>query len=67
MGTKRDYNQAIQLYHAAAFQHHTTAMFQIAEMYMSGRGTPRSCSQALPYYKAVAEKGEPSESMQVDR
>lgn len=53
---ERDQARALLYYTFAALHGHTRAEMTVAARHHAGIGTPRSCDQALQYYKRVADK-----------
>lgn len=53
---ERDQARALLFYTFAALRGHTRAEMTVAARHHAGIGTPRSCEEALKYYKRVADK-----------
>lgn len=53
---EQDQARALLYYTFAALQGHTRAEMTVASRHHAGIGTPRSCEEAVKYYKRVADK-----------
>jgi hypothetical protein len=58
-GVPRDYARALELYCAAADRGHTDAAFNIAWIYLNGRGVARDDSVGAAWLRLAAERGHP--------
>ena len=56
-GVSKDYAKAIYYFTLAANRGHMLALYNLAMMHLNGFGTPRSCTNALQFLKAVGERG----------
>jgi len=57
MGVKKGYDKALHHFTLSAHQGHTLALYNLGQMHLNGLGAPRSCSVAVQFLKAVAERG----------
>src|SRR5476649_1726450 len=58
-GLPRDYGQALALYCAAAGQGHADATFNIAWIYLNGRGVARDDAIGAAWLRLAVERGHP--------
>jgi TPR repeat protein len=58
-GVPRDYAQALELYCAASGQGHAEAAFNIAWIYLNGRGVARDDANGAAWLRLAAERGHP--------
>ena len=54
---QRSYSTAFDLFTRAAQQGHMRALYNLAQLYLSGLGAPRSCDLGIKLLKTVAEAG----------
>jgi len=64
---RQEYKAAMSWYQVAANQGNTDAQYWVGNLYEAGRGVSKDLAQARYWYKAAADRGDPTGKLAVSR